>query len=134
MGNEQFNGMGLELNYEKQKDELNKIIKTHDVTSYKGELSEKDEINNSFVSNTTRIGSENSSENQETLSKPENNTKAVKNNQNLVLYKFEWREGGNQVYLVGTFTTWNIRNLMERHDDIFTVKLVFKIYKFSLFQ
>jgi hypothetical protein len=41
---------------------------------------------------------------------------------------FEWKEGGNSVYVTGTFSNWNQWFLMNRINNNFEITLVSKIF------
>jgi len=43
---------------------------------------------------------------------------------NLVNTRFVWKEGGNNVYMTGSFVNWNQRFLMTKEDNDYVLELV----------
>ncbi len=78
-------------------------------SSYKGEVSEPRSNSNTSASNSTI---------NKFLFEEENL------NSNLIPYTFAWKEGGEKVFLIGSFSGWNIKHLMVNEDDEFTIEMV----------
>ena len=104
------------LSYDNQENYANWLSQE----SYKGEMS-KIQFDNSFKS--TRNESAKGDQSDESIyNKAEK--KEIEQHQGLILYKFEWKEGGNLVYIIGSFFNWNMRNQLEYKDGTHSIKLV----------
>ena len=135
-------GSNLSLTYEKQKSQDSNTkeytLFSNVMSSYKGEIDEKSSIT-TFHSTISKF-SENSDffdfSKLERLKKNLGNYEKIDNikesHKSLILYRFEWNEGGSQVFIVSAYTNWNLRNQMEKLDNgPFKTKLVI-INKFNL--
>jgi len=130
MGSQQFTELA-ELDITKRNEIINRMLSYHNQEnysnwlsqeSYKGEMS-KIQFDNSFRS--TRNESAKGDQSNESISiynKAEK--KEIEQHQGLILYKFEWKEGGNLVYIIGSFFNWNMRNQLEYKDGTHSIKLV----------